>query len=401
MRFHEVRQFDVPGIELTEADIPNIDPVTGRPKNFTKPSIWDTISGVFKDKDTKKPEKIQPSGIPALNPLKKMISTQDFKGWQHQGVDLRATVGTPIYAPEDGVVKLLKGYRAGLYIELTTATGLHRFMHLSTYSVKDGAQITAGTELGLTGNTGISTGPHLHWEYWINGKPIDPLTALKEGTLANIAGNIWKKVAGTAEKELPTPTMPRSPTQQTPVRDPEKTPRPTPIYDKTPKPNGVESLSPFRGMIASVEAAGVRLIHLPGGDQIVQIAGRPIVVVDVGGGRTIPFYVSTGGGGKAGVPTGKWYPFFGIGPNGFFNKGWEEAQINTYYGNRTLAHIAQVLDSKFGNVIPHTGRMPPGQPALGHINAGLNPVSYRESDPFSKAEFEAYQKYINSIVDSI
>jgi hypothetical protein len=112
-------------------------------------------------------------------------------------------------------------------------------------------------------------------------------------------------------------------------------------------------------------------------------------------------YVSTGGGGKAGVPTGKWYPFFGIGPNGFFNKGWEEAQINTYYGNRTLTHIAQILDSKFGNLIPHTDRMPPGQAALGHINAGLNPVSYRESDPFSKAEFEAYQKYINSIVNSI
>lgn len=404
MRFHEVRQFDVPGIELTEADIPNIDQVTGRPKNFTRPSIWDTISGVFKDKDTKNPqnpEKPEPGGIPALNPLKKMISTQDFKGWQHQGVDLRATVGTPIYAPEAGVVKLLKGYRAGLYIELTTATGLHRFMHLSTYSVKDGEKITAGTELGLTGNTGISTGPHLHWEYWIDGKAVDPITALKEGTLANIGGNIWKKITGAAEKELPTPTMPRSPTQQTPVRDPEKTPRPTPVYDKTPRPNIAKELSPFRGMIASVESAGVRLIHLPGGDQIVQIAGRPIVVVDVGGGRTIPFYVSTGGGGKAGVPTGKWYPFFGIGPNGFFNKGWEEAQINSYYGNRTLAHIAQVLDSKFGNVIPHTDRMPPGQPALGHINAGLNPVSYRDSDPFSKAEFEAYQKYINSIVNSI
>jgi len=416
MRFHEVRQFDVPGISLTEQAVPGTDPVTGRPLGVAKPSIWDTISGVFKDKDTKKPqnpEKPEPSGIPALNPLKKMISTQDFKGWQHQGVDLRATVGTPIYAPEDGVVKLLKGFRAGLYIELTTATGLHRFMHLSTYSVKDGEKITAGTELGLTGNTGVSTGPHLHWEYWIDGKAIDPITSLKEGTLANIGGNIWKKITGAAEKELPdTVTLTRRPSDvtPTPTRDIEKTPRPTPVYGTQSRPTPVigeipsktmQTTSPFRNMIANVESAGVRLIPLPGGDQIVQIAGRPIVVVDVGGGRTIPFYVSTGGGGKKGVPTGKWYPFFGIRPNGFFNKGWDEAQINTYYGNQTLAHIAQVLDSKFGNVIPHTDRMPEGQAARGHINAGLKPFSYRDSDPFSKAEFEAYQKYINGIVNSI
>jgi hypothetical protein len=171
------------------------------------------------------------------------------------------------------------------------------------------------------------------------------------------------------------------------------------VYGKTPKPNGVESVSPFRGLISGAESAGIKLVQL-GNDKIVQIAGRPIVVVDVGG-RTVPFYVSTGGGGKAGVPTGKWYPFFGIGRNGFFNKGWEEAQINSYYGNSTLAHVAQTLDATFGNVLAHTSRMPQGQAALGHINAGFNPVSYNDAAPFTREEFAAYQKYINSIVDSI
>lgn len=219
-----------------------------------------------------------------------------------------------------------------------------------------------------------------------------------EGIGSKILGLFGKQ----AEKELPRidPTMAKpTSTTQTPVRpDLDQTPRPTPVYT-TPRPTPVDNLSPFRGLISQAEQAGIKLVPL-GTDKIVQIAGRPIVVVDVGS-RTVPFYVSTGGGGKAGVPTGKWYPFFGLGKNGFFNKGWEEAQINTYYGNSTLAHVAQTLDNIFGNVLPHVSKMPPGQGALGKINAGFKPVSYDDSAPFTKQEFEAYQKYINSIVDSI
>jgi hypothetical protein len=214
-------------------------------------------------------------------------------------------------------------------------------------------------------------------------------------------GKLLPKIGKTAEKEIPRtePTMgkPTSATP-TPIRDPDQTPRPTPVYT-TPKPTPVERLSPFRGLITGAESAGIKLVQL-GNDKIVQIAGRPIVVVDVGG-RTVPFYVSTGGGGKAGVPTGKWYPFFGIGKNGFFNKGWEEAQINSYYGNPTLAHVAQTLDATFGNVLGHVNRMEPGQAAMGQINAGFKPYSYNDAAPFTREEFAAYQKYINSIVNSI
>ena len=211
---------------------------------------------------------------------------------------------------------------------------------------------------------------------------------ISEGIGSKILGLFGKQ----AEKELPRvePTMGK-PTgaTPTPTRDPDQTPRPTPV----------DNLSPFRGLIARAEQAGIKLVPL-GTDKIVQIAGRPIVVVDVGS-RTVPFYVSTGGGGKAGVPTGKWYPFFGLGKNGFFNKGWEEAQINTYYGNPALAHVAQTLDRVFGNVLPHVGKMESGQGALAKINSGFKPFSYDDAAPFTKQEFEAYQKYINSIVDSI
>ena len=209
---------------------------------------------------------------------------------------------------------------------------------------------------------------------WINQRNATPLGSkeIQEGLISSIA-----KIMRPAEKQAA---------------------KPTPV-DTTPRPTAVGQLSPFRGLISAAESAGIKLVPL-GTDKIVQIAGRPIVVVDVGS-RTVPFYVSTGGGGKKGVPTGKWYPFFGLGKNGFFNKGWEEAQINSYYGNQALAHAARTLDDTFGNVLPHVGRMESGQGALGKINAGFRPVSYTDSAPFSKQEFEAYQKYINSIVDSI
>jgi hypothetical protein len=237
---------------------------------------------------------------------------------------------------------------------------------------------------------------------WINQRNATPLGSkeIQEGLISSIA-KIMRPAEKQAAKELPRvdPTMGKpSGATPTPTRDPDQTPRPTPVYT-TPRPTAVGQLSPFRGLISAAESAGIKLVPL-GTDKIVQIAGRPIVVVDVGS-RTVPFYVSTGGGGKAGVPTGKWYPFFGLGKNGFFNKGWEEAQINSYYGNQALAHAARTLDDTFGNVLPHVGRMESGQGALGKINAGFKPVSYNDSAPFTKQEFEAYQKYINSIVDSI
>jgi len=169
LRFHEIREFTVPGKDFNEA-VPGTDPVTGKPLGVKTPGIWDTITKIFKGDDDK-----PGSAIGRLNPLKNIEITQPFKGFTHNGVDLRAAVGTSVYAPEDGVVKQMKGFRAGLYIELTTSTGVHKLMHLSQYSVKDDARVRAGEEIAKTGNTGLSTGPHLHWEYWVNGKAVNPI----------------------------------------------------------------------------------------------------------------------------------------------------------------------------------------------------------------------------------
>jgi len=166
--------------------------------------------------------------------------------------------------------------------------------------------------------------------------------------------------------------------------------------DTTPKPRAVPGdipLSPFRGMIDAVEKKGVKLVDMPAGDKIVQIWGRPIVVVDTGG-KTVPFYCSTGGGGKTGVPTGKWYVFFGIGKNGFFNKGWTEEMINAQYHNPEFQRIAKVLDSEIGNVLPHTNRMKEGSSSISTINGGRQPFSYDADNPMSKLQWNAYEHYI-------
>ena len=85
-----------------------------------------------------------------------------------------------------------------------------------------------------------------------------------------------------------------------------------------------------------------------GTSDIIDFAGRKIVVINVEG-RNIPFYVSTGSGGKADVAVGKWYPIFGISEEGWFNK-LSGKEINDYYGSSVLRGIAEALDRKIGDI---------------------------------------------------
>lgn len=85
---------------------------------------------------------------------------------------------------------------------------------------------------------------------------------------------------------------------------------------------------------------------------IANCVGRRIVCIELNNTR-IPFYESTGSGKKAGVPSGKWYPFFGISEeDGWFNKGSADEEIANYYGVKELKFVAQWLDDVIGDVIP-------------------------------------------------
>lgn len=99
---------------------------------------------------------------------------------RHQGLDIPAPVGTAVRAPADGTV--LSVGRAGGYGIMVTVDHGHglvtRYAHLSEALVKPGDEIRRGQHLARTGNTGRSTGPHLHYETLVAGVPVDPLTLL-------------------------------------------------------------------------------------------------------------------------------------------------------------------------------------------------------------------------------
>jgi Membrane proteins related to metalloendopeptidases len=100
----------------------------------------------------------------------------------HEGVDLAAEFGTKIRATADGRVSFagwMEGY--GLMIIIDHDYGYEtRYGHTSSLFVHTGETVKKGQVICLSGNTGESTGPHLHYEVRINGKPVNPVPFLKE-----------------------------------------------------------------------------------------------------------------------------------------------------------------------------------------------------------------------------
>jgi murein DD-endopeptidase MepM/ murein hydrolase activator NlpD len=95
----------------------------------------------------------------------------------HLGVDIAATTGTPVRAPADGVVRFA-GPKPGGYghvVEVVHGHGfVTRFAHLSTVLVHRGQHIHRGDVLAEVGSTGLTTGPHLHYEVEVDGRRVDP-----------------------------------------------------------------------------------------------------------------------------------------------------------------------------------------------------------------------------------
>jgi murein DD-endopeptidase MepM/ murein hydrolase activator NlpD len=95
----------------------------------------------------------------------------------HSGHDYGADTGTPVYAPITGTVALaepldVRGNAVILDHGLGVFTG---FWHLSQIDVEAGQLVRKGERVGLVGNTGLSTGPHLHWEMRVHNMPVNPI----------------------------------------------------------------------------------------------------------------------------------------------------------------------------------------------------------------------------------
>jgi len=99
----------------------------------------------------------------------------------HEGVDIAVPEKTKAVAVCDGVVTYVgTSPTYGNYIKFTSSDGRYEIMyaHLSSVTVKVGKKIKQGDVVALTGSTGLSTGPHLHYSLWIDGVLSDPMPFL-------------------------------------------------------------------------------------------------------------------------------------------------------------------------------------------------------------------------------
>lgn len=96
----------------------------------------------------------------------------------HAGVDIGAPYGSPIYAVGDGAV-IFAGWHGGHgnYVKLDQGSGYATgYGHMSRIAVSPGMRVRAGQVIGYVGSTGLSTGPHLHYELYRSGVPVDPMS---------------------------------------------------------------------------------------------------------------------------------------------------------------------------------------------------------------------------------
>ena len=128
------------------------------------------------------------AGLPAIQPvdnkdLKRMASGFGYRihpiyrvARMHTGLDFTAPIGTEIYATGDGVVKSPDGGSGyGLHIVIDHGFGYQTlYAHMSRMAVRPGTKVKRGQIIGYVGNTGVSSGPHLHYEVIKNGQKVNP-----------------------------------------------------------------------------------------------------------------------------------------------------------------------------------------------------------------------------------
>jgi murein DD-endopeptidase MepM/ murein hydrolase activator NlpD len=125
------------------------------------------------------------------NPLRSAFRYTDYYGWRrspftgarsyHTGIDMAAPRGTPIYAAMVGVV-VTAGWSAtyGNYVIISHHSGYRTlYGHMDRISVSVGRSVSTSTKIGTVGNTGLSTGPHLHFTVYKNSSTVNPIRLMK------------------------------------------------------------------------------------------------------------------------------------------------------------------------------------------------------------------------------
>jgi len=122
----------------------------------------------------------------------------------HGGADIRGKHGTPVMCAGNGTViqaGAQNGYGNVIFVDHGNGL-ITRYAHLQRIQVNQGAAVTAGQQIGQVGSTGRTTGPHLHFEVRIEGKPVDPTTALLVGQLERESPAMGRLAAQVLAPEL-------------------------------------------------------------------------------------------------------------------------------------------------------------------------------------------------------
>jgi murein DD-endopeptidase MepM/ murein hydrolase activator NlpD len=139
---------------------------------------------IYKKSET---NKVKFAAMPAIKPMSGEFSYHGF-GYRrdpilgisrmHEGVDIQNNIGTPVYATGDGTVEFAgsTGSSYGTAVEINHGFGYSSwYAHLSRPVVHAGQKVKRGTLIAYSGNTGRSTGPHLHYEVRLNGESLNPV----------------------------------------------------------------------------------------------------------------------------------------------------------------------------------------------------------------------------------
>ena len=176
------------------AGLPPLDSVSATPES---PAAWDVpklleraekLASSFDEvSDSLEVNSARLASLPSIMPTSGWLTSQFSMGRKHpilhvsrphEGIDVAAPMGTAIIAPAAGRIRHVGNERGyGLVLEIDHGNGIvTRFAHQSRVVVREGDRVTRGQHVGNVGNSGLSTGPHLHYEIHVNGRVVDPLT---------------------------------------------------------------------------------------------------------------------------------------------------------------------------------------------------------------------------------
>ena len=168
--------------EIIKSTTQKLDVITSR--LYVQSKSFDEVFSLAKNK-----EKLA-SSIPAIQPLANndLRRIGSYFGYRtdpfykvpkfHAGIDFTASSGTPIHATGDGMVVKVERARGGYGNSIVIDHGFSYqtlYAHMSKIIVQRGQIVKRGQLVGLVGNTGKSTAPHVHYEVYKNGKPVDPI----------------------------------------------------------------------------------------------------------------------------------------------------------------------------------------------------------------------------------